>query len=136
MNFKDLFLFTKKGQKISELVDTNFYKSINYSIPLWIYVLVSSNKTVLSLVIITAITLSLILFIHYFSDINADRSKWKILNYAPIWSIASCILVLIIFISEFISIGQIFSRGFAAVVIFLLFIWTMGVSEEIVENEE
>ncbi len=136
MNFKDLFLFTKKGQKISELVDTNFYKSISYSIPLWIYIIVSSNRTVFSLVIITVMSLALILCIHYFSDINEDRSKWKILNYAPIWSIASCILVLLIFISEFISFGQIFSRSFAAIVIFLLFIRTMGVSEEIVENEE
>jgi len=136
MTFKDLFLFTKKGQKINELVWINFWKWIDYSIPLWIYSLVSINKSLLSLVVITAIFLSVVLFIHYFSEINADRSKWKILNYTPIWSISSCILAVPIFISELLSFGQIFARSLVAIVLFIFCIWAMGVAEDIAENEE
>ena len=134
MKFEDLF--SKKGREIGEVVRKNKGTALILSIPLWVYCFISIDRSTLNLVFLTIIFLLLIGFLHFYSDFYVEESKWKILNYAPIWSITSAILVILVFLSEIINFGQMITRVICVIGITILLFWAMGISDIIVEDEE
>ena len=81
------------------------------------------------------IPIIIILLLHFLSLRYIPTQKQQLLNYAPIWSSASVLAFIFIYLSDTFLIGEKITRVIAVISLGVLYLITMGMAEKMVEEE-
>ena len=133
MKFNDLF--GEKGYKLERVAKKNYGRAILYSIPL-LFFLLTYDVYFHSSPIFFAISLFLVVILHFYSVWYAKESKYKILNYAPIWSLGSIISIVLIFITNVLGFGETTVKVIVTLWVFGLWFYSIGIADKILEENK